>query len=166
MESQHTFTSVAQGGQLQNAPVDTCTLLSPHSPADVPASVVCAGEKWKAILFVTFAQMLCGIAKDLTKLGGCRYTHPYHGASLGVLGTDTGHTAAWLCHMHTSMLFVRHLLCVHWAGCGALGSSTAALGAGGGARRWCLTVVQVGRGCAIVVVDVLHAELLAARQAA
>ena len=28
------------------------------------------GEKWKAILFVTFAQMLCGIAKDLTKLGG------------------------------------------------------------------------------------------------
>ena len=28
------------------------------------------GQKWKAILFVTFAQMLCGIAKDLTKLGG------------------------------------------------------------------------------------------------
>jgi hypothetical protein len=28
------------------------------------------GKKHKAILFVTFAQMLCGIAKDLTKLGG------------------------------------------------------------------------------------------------
>ena len=29
-----------------------------------------AGQKWKAILFVTCAQMLCGVAKDLTKLGG------------------------------------------------------------------------------------------------
>jgi hypothetical protein len=29
-----------------------------------------SGQKWKAILFVTMAQMLCGIAKDLTKLGG------------------------------------------------------------------------------------------------
>ncbi|KAG2496544.1 hypothetical protein HYH03_005367 [Edaphochlamys debaryana] len=28
------------------------------------------GQQWKAILFVTLAQMLCGIAKDLTKLGG------------------------------------------------------------------------------------------------
>ncbi len=26
--------------------------------------------KWEAILYVTIAQMLCGIAKDLTKLGG------------------------------------------------------------------------------------------------
>ena len=26
------------------------------------------GQQWKAIIFVTFAQMLCGIAKDLTKL--------------------------------------------------------------------------------------------------
>mmetsp|Transcript_4544 Transcript_4544/g.7749 ORF Transcript_4544/g.7749 Transcript_4544/m.7749 type:complete len:538 (-) Transcript_4544:591-2204(-) len=28
------------------------------------------GQKWKAIVFVTMTQMLCGIAKDLTKLGG------------------------------------------------------------------------------------------------
>jgi hypothetical protein len=28
------------------------------------------GQKVKAIIYVTFAQMLCGIAKDLTKLGG------------------------------------------------------------------------------------------------
>lgn len=31
---------------------------------------VAASVKWKAILYVTLAQMLCGIAKDLTKLGG------------------------------------------------------------------------------------------------
>ncbi len=28
------------------------------------------GQQWKGLLYVTFAQMLCGIAKDLTKLGG------------------------------------------------------------------------------------------------
>jgi len=28
------------------------------------------GQKWKAILFVTMAQLPCGVAKDLTKLGG------------------------------------------------------------------------------------------------
>jgi len=28
------------------------------------------GQQWKGLIFITFAQMLCGIAKDLTKLGG------------------------------------------------------------------------------------------------
>jgi hypothetical protein len=29
-----------------------------------------AGEQAKGVIFITCAQMLCGVAKDLTKLGG------------------------------------------------------------------------------------------------
>lgn len=28
------------------------------------------GERWKGLVYITLAQMLCGVAKDLTKLGG------------------------------------------------------------------------------------------------
>jgi len=33
-----------------------------------------AGEKWKAILFATMAQITVGVAKDLVKLGACVHT--------------------------------------------------------------------------------------------
>lgn len=54
------------------------------------------GNRAKGVAYITVAQMLCGIAKDLTKLGGKTVTKVGVTAQPLVGGCDSAVTSAWV----------------------------------------------------------------------